>query len=924
MKQQFKTIYFSDFPSESAQGKNLTLAFGKKDAEIYEALQALSSQEIRERLQCPTYTALQEAASAEDLPINTYCLRLLRRQNQVLRDAPPQQYFANALEETPYRFDPLQATFRGGQSEPMHTWYPYLEGYSPQFVEQLCQQFVPEAVCVLDPFSGAGTTPLTIARLGKNAFYCELNPLMQFLTELKSDAQTLENDPRRRLIDFLDSQAATLESSLRNACPDSELKQAYANVFGASRFFDEDTLDLILRARTLIDYQACAYPAESRFLALAFVASLIPVSHLIRRGDLRFKTGKELEQPKPDFVSSVQDHLALMGKDLERLIPIENRPTLVCENARELLKLPGLQADAVITSPPYLNGTNYFRNTKIELWFLRCLQSGRDLAALRYQAITAGINDVTVRKEKRTGSARLCKLMEQLEVSAYDSRIPRMVANYFSDMQAIFQGIKSHLKDNAALLMDIGDSAYGGIHVPTHTLLAEMLEAEGFTLKQEITLRKRMSRSGFPLHQTLLNFQFAPPASSVREMKSRIKPCWEKPWTKFKTELPHQQGLFAKRNWGHPLHSLCSYQGKMKPSLAAHLVGIFVPEGGAMLDPFAGVGTLSFAATLTGIRSWAFDINPAALCIAKAKTGRHEAALCERVLRELENFLMVNQSAALEQEIGTAQNIRFNGLLADYFHPDTFREVLLARRYFLANPPQDASEALVMACLLHILHGNRPYALSRRSHPITPFAPSGPFEYRALIPRLRTKVARSLQCVESDELEKIDLQKGKSDCAENLFPVLQEKPFVPGVVYNQDATTWWPQEVNQLDAVITSPPFFDSTRFYLANWMRLWFCGWEASDFRTQPLAFVDERQKGDFAIYEPIFRQARERLKSDGVMVLHLGMSKKCDMAAALAQVASRWFRVADVFTESVSHCESHGIRDKGTVTSHQYLILQ
>jgi hypothetical protein len=46
--------------------------------------------------------------------------------------------------------------------------------------------------------------------------------------------------------------------------------------------------------------------------------------------------------------------------------------------------------------------------------------------------------------------------------------------------------------------------------------------------------------------------------------------------------------------------------------------------------------------------------------------------------------------------------------------------------------------------------------------------------------------------------------------------------------------------------------------------------------------------------------------------------------MAKELAQVAKTWFRVADVFTESVSHCESHGIRDKGTVSNHQYLVLQ
>jgi len=52
----------------------------------------------------------------------------------------------------------------------------------------------------------------------------------------------------------------------------------------------------------------------------------------------------------------------------------------------------------------------------------------------------------------------------------------------------------------------------------------------------------------------------------------------------------------------------------------------------------------------------------------------------------------------------------------------------------------------------------------------------------------------------------------------------------------------------------TSPPFFASTRFYLANWMRLWFCGWEVAISSHRPLAFMDERQKHGFEIYATIF----------------------------------------------------------------------
>jgi cyclopropane fatty-acyl-phospholipid synthase-like methyltransferase len=109
----------------------------------------------------------------------------------------------------------------------------------------------------------------------------------------------------------------------------------------------------------------------------------------------------------------------------------------------------------------------------------------------------------------------------------------------------------------------------------------------------------------------------------------------------------------------------------------------------------------------------------------------------------------------------------------------------------------------------------------------------------------------------------------------------------------------------------------------MQNWLRLWFAGWGPKDFKVRPKSFLDERQKHGFKVYESVFRQARERLRPGGVMVLHLGASRKSDMAKELSTVASTWFQTRDIFAESVRHLESHGIRDKGTVTEHKYLVL-
>ena len=71
-----------------------------------------------------------------------------------------------------------------------------------------------------------------------------------------------------------------------------------------------------------------------------------------------------------------------------------------------------------------------------------------------------------------------------------------------------------------------------------------------------------------------------------------------KKWQKFKIDLPHRKYPYSKRNWGNGLHSLCSYQGKMKPSLVHHLINVFSEKNELVLDPFAGSGTTMFEASL--------------------------------------------------------------------------------------------------------------------------------------------------------------------------------------------------------------------------------------------------------------------------------------------------------------------------------------
>src|SRR3989337_953954 len=196
MSQNFKAIYLSDKQYEEKQNI-LTLAFGKKDKHLYDNINPLSSQEIRELVGYVNYLDLITNAEAEGLPLNTYCLWILRKKIKEQEDRNKQTGQLGLF------LDPIHTTFKGGKKDPLQRWYPYLEGYSPKFVETVLEQFSPNAKTIYDPFSGVGTTPLVAAERNLQALYSEVNPLLQLLTKIKVDSRNLSGRKKIHIMENL-------------------------------------------------------------------------------------------------------------------------------------------------------------------------------------------------------------------------------------------------------------------------------------------------------------------------------------------------------------------------------------------------------------------------------------------------------------------------------------------------------------------------------------------------------------------------------------------------------------------------------------------------------------------------------------------------------------------------------------------------
>ena len=128
-----------------------------------------------------------------------------------------------------------------------------------------------------------------------------------------------------------------------------------------------------------------------------------------------------------------------------------------------------------------------------------------------------------------------------------------------------------------------------------------------------------------------------------------------------------------------------------------------------------------------------------------------------------------------------------------------------------------------------------------------------------------------------------------------------------------------------VDAVITSPPFANSTRFYVANWLRLWATGWEPDDFKIRPVDFIETKQKNGFSVYGSFLDKCRNWIKPGGTIVMHLGRTKKTSMADEIAAIAADIdMSVIAKFDECVASCEKFGVRDQGATFAHEFLVMQ
>lgn len=380
--------------------------------------------------------------------------------------------------------------FNKNKQEPVHRWYPFVEGYSKEFIQSIINEIGNKNLICVEPFSGSGTTALELQNIGIKCMSFEVNPLMYLIGKVKLENTYTVKDTEKWFKYIVDNRSNREVFELH-----SSFSTLYQNKKNKKWNYNKSTGIAVNKLLFTID--TISDELYKDLFKVALAAILLDVSNLYRNGKcLSYKKNWEDRKVSEQevfnkFDSKVKNELIcdisnLANKKSVSSAILNNKDFLYNEDCRSAINkyVDDNSIDLVITSPPYLNSRDYTDTYMLELKTLGFTETNEDIKQLREKTLRSHVQikwkDTTTINNQLLNDT-LSKLKKaSLNETIWNSSIIDMVRLYFVDMQIVFSELYKKMKIRGKIYFNVSNSAYFKVLINTLEICASIAEQEGF------------------------------------------------------------------------------------------------------------------------------------------------------------------------------------------------------------------------------------------------------------------------------------------------------------------------------------------------------------------------------------------------------------------------------------------------------------
>ncbi|MCE9530827.1 MAG: hypothetical protein K8T89_06855 [Planctomycetes bacterium] len=319
------------------------------------------------------------------------------------------------------------------------------------------------------------------------------------------------------------------------------------------------------------------------------------------------------------------------------------------------------------------------------------------------------------------------------------------------------------------------------------------------------------------------------------------------------------------------VHGFHTYPARMHPDTAARLVRSFVPDGGTVLDPFCGSGTVLIEALVAEVRPFGVDLNPLAVMLTKCKTRLRST---EELQTLIATATVCANYANERRKARAGASRRYSAEDVQLFEPHVLLE-LDSLRTKISEITDNAlwlDLALVLSSLL--------VKFSKKSSDT-----SGEMVARKTMPGFPSKMFVR----KAEDLVQRLMALGK--LVTNPQPVFVDQ---------DDATKLKTLPSVKMDAIVTSPPYAATYDYVAHHMLRLRWLGLDASSLKSGELGSrstyerVDPRKAADTWSHElaRFFRAAKTVLAPGGKLVMLMADSALGTIALRAEEIVAQTAR--------------------------------